>query len=583
MWPPATENVASPSTVIFEDDLANLQPHDTTGFYSSCLEDEPNDYDSVFRFANENNNDDHSITKGDSARRNTSAARPGEGRQDVGDLSSKATVPDLVAISKPYNVHENDAALNDAGVSDWMPVIPDRDKTKLEDVFRYDLHNKAIMFRQKEIANEKKCTPKELSAKKYKAADDDKSVPVSGNTGSKAIKSVAKAAAKRIKQAHVPLIDGSDPTSNPSMAVSQAPRCYNDELFKSLYQNPYFLKPNRTRIFVPLAPAPRPTSATTERAVASRKRVRGKRTATRSTSSVKKQKLVPKMTVERNTGSSIAEAIGKLKLPPLDPWQTTFIDFLTSPSEHFLESTGQPVPLKEVAIWGRQKVKWAKQKTNSSAALPSTRGGNLLPYKIAASTWPEAVPTKANVQRMQLEFTAEPVTLIRRTNRQALLFEDENKTNELGQWVSRERKLFLQRNENPQPPPLLTPTVVNNPDTKTPLHRGYPQNNYRRAAIEERFLYMEQSFRFNLLRLVGVDLDVPPAETLFQRNVSPRTQTTNIVDVHANHCTVPTNSYSASTMPWQHVPYNEISTSRSDPLQPIADTATAYASPHHPR
>jgi hypothetical protein len=190
-------------------------------------------------------------------------------------------------------------------------------------------------------------------------------------------------------------------------------------------------------------------------------------------------------------------------LNPLDPWQATFVRFLTLPSKHVYVATGEPVPLKKVAIWSRQKARWS-----SNLDLPADRGGNLVSHNCVVG---------AAMQGKDSVFDGAPrhkSTMIRMNQELALWFDDENHNREFGEWISNERKLYAERLQSPKAPPLFP---IDGDTTKEEaislvIEKGCPKP--KRENIDLRFAHVEQTFRFHLLAMCGVEIEtVSPEDT----------------------------------------------------------------------
>lgn len=236
----------------------------------------------------------------------------------------------------------------------------------------------------------------------------------------------------------------------------------------------------------------------------------------------------------------------------LNDWQTTFLRFLTSQSDYLSPDTGEPIPLKKLTIWGRQNVK------SSSSSVPPNNNTNHLPgdsttldssnndspiFVHAASTIPTYAPYHQqgcnfswvdptfSTNKAELPPTnsynnypedsapeAATLHLIRLTVKEAVVFKNIACSFEVGQWLQRERELKVTRQEtHPKPPPLF-PGIDERMSKFFPLvSHGGPRPE--RVDLERRFRYMEQSVRFNLLSLCGVDLaNIPPEETVFAKH-----------------------------------------------------------------
>jgi hypothetical protein len=199
----------------------------------------------------------------------------------------------------------------------------------------------------------------------------------------------------------------------------------------------------------------------------------------------------------------VSDPRGQEILNPLDPWQATFVRFLTLPSKHIYVESGDPVPLKKVAIWSRQKARWA-----SNLDLPAHRGGNLVSHGRVVGA---AVHGKDSVLD---ETPRRRSTMVRMNQELALWFDDEEHNREFGEWISNERKLYAERLQSPMAPPLFPIDGDTSKEEAISLvmEKGCPKPD--RENIDLRFAHVEQTFRFHLLAMCGVEIEtVSPEDT----------------------------------------------------------------------
>jgi hypothetical protein len=254
------------------------------------------------------------------------------------------------------------------------------------------------------------------------------------------------------------------------------------------------------------------------------KRKRGGGTATRSVKTKAKRR---KISAKRDPETESAEALAQL-----DDWQTTFVRFLTLPSQHVYEKTGDPVPLRSVATWGRQKVKWSTANARTGTTqVPADKGGNVVSHKLF-----EEAKSKTSTRRSSQGGTNsslvpsatlgssdnKPRAMIRMSEAEALRFHDEEHNHDFGEWISKERKLFVERQISPKAPPLFPKKRHDeSKEESVSLIMTKDAPKPEREDIDLRFAHVQQSFRFNLLRMCGVDLErIDSRDTMIQRKVN---------------------------------------------------------------
>jgi hypothetical protein len=234
-------------------------------------------------------------------------------------------------------------------------------------------------------------------------------------------------------------------------------------------------------------------------------------------------------------------------LEELDSWQKQFLSFLTFPSDHILEATGQLVPFKDTIIWGRQKVLWTAPRGKSEmkgsekeTEAPSFRtsgesspsqwvnlsskcGGNHLSHQLvvqAATAAASSSPPDSNAE----------TNFIRRTKGQALWFHGGNHINQgLGLWLRQERESYQATARAASSSPLLnrvtcykTPRRMKTLSTKPekPQRKRHPPKDPSFSDKEKEVIYchLQQSFRFQLMQLSGIDVkNVLPDDTVYPR------------------------------------------------------------------
>jgi hypothetical protein len=275
--------------------------------------------------------------------------------------------------------------------------------------------------------------------------------------------------------------------------------------------------------------------------------------------------------------STAKNTIGKATT--LDTWQQQFLNFLTYPSDHIVEKTGQRVPLRDTIIWGRQKVVWTtpllhpqkavSENTTTPAAkktpidhhpLPSIFsssrcGGNHLSHQLViqaavATANANSLATsessklsivnendehhmKCSVKRMKKK----KAFMIRRTNKEALWYHGGSTMNQnLGQWLQQQRKSYQLSSsigKTSVRKELSMHRLEQSTDLASSPHRYTYQyggtilsdstSNTRKSEIpltreqkERIYTQIEQSFHFHLLQLSGIDVqNVLPEATMF--------------------------------------------------------------------
>jgi hypothetical protein len=230
----------------------------------------------------------------------------------------------------------------------------------------------------------------------------------------------------------------------------------------------------------------------------------------------------------------------------LDQWQKQFLNFLTYPSDHIFEATGQLVPFKETIIWGRQKVLWTaplaeteskgsdKKSASSSSTisgksktkwvnLSSKSGGNHLSQQLVVQAATAAASASSSDSNAAKNF-------IRRTKDQALWFHGNDQINQkLGLWLQQERRSYQATVGGKVTNPLLERLTAKKPPHCRTASKTHPEKAHQRRLplkegklndFEKEALYgqLQQSFRFELMKLCGIDMqNVLPDDTLFPR------------------------------------------------------------------
>ena len=221
----------------------------------------------------------------------------------------------------------------------------------------------------------------------------------------------------------------------------------------------------------------------------------------------------------------------------LDHWQQQFLKFLTYPSDHILQATGQRVPFKDTIIWGRQKVLWTAALSNEHSSnksgpetvasslssnknesktervvLSSPCGGNHLSHQLVVQAAAAAAASAPAYPTHTMDF-------IRRTEDQALWFHGGSHVNQnLGQWLQQERQSY-QSSLRHKSPLYYHRTAKVAPRKKQALNGPRRSQDAFLSKQENEVIYnhLQKSFRFQLMQLCGIDLqNILPEETMFQ-------------------------------------------------------------------
>jgi hypothetical protein len=183
--------------------------------------------------------------------------------------------------------------------------------------------------------------------------------------------------------------------------------------------------------------------------------------------------------------------------PPLDDWQRSFTAFITRPSTHRHTNTGQPIARRELNTWGRQLFYKNRPRRGGAfqiATKVASRDNNNNNDNGGYPTMTIVVPTMVHLRGYV-----------------AIAFETDAETVAWGEWLAAQRALYQSR---PIPPP---PIVVLDDDTKN-RRRHHHHEQQQGMSIRQRkkatYMYMKGTFRFGLLAQMGIDLTIPPSETL---------------------------------------------------------------------
>jgi hypothetical protein len=301
----------------------------------------------------------------------------------------------------------------------------------------------------------------------------------------------------------------------------------------------------------------------------------GKKKERKTTRRGTKQKKVAKVELDDTKDGNLDDPCKEA--PTLDEWQQQFLNFITYPSDHVVIETGKKVPFTETVMWGRQKELWTlpflqhqqqRQMRTGKATITwidtidatdldvnnidakmrehsvSKFGGSHLSQKlfvqaVIATAQPkvnsavkrqqeddvnEGLKAERNASRRTPDLFTEPseldastallqmngehlhntALLIRRNHEQALWYHGGTTMNEnLGQWLQQERQSYhLATTESRKFSRKLKGRTASTTLSPYETERGYQK--------------LQQSFHFNLLQLVGIDLkSIRHDETLF--------------------------------------------------------------------
>jgi hypothetical protein len=182
--------------------------------------------------------------------------------------------------------------------------------------------------------------------------------------------------------------------------------------------------------------------------------------------------------------------------PPLDDWQRSFTAFITRPSTHRHTNTGQPIARRELNTWGRQ-----------------------LFYKNRPRRGAFQITTKVTRDNNDHDMSGYPTTtmtivvptMVHLRGYVAIAFETNAETVAWGEWLAAQRALYQSR---PIPPPPIVVLVDDHTKNRRRRHHHEQQGMSIRQRKKATYMYMKGTFRFGLLAQMGIDLTIPPSETL---------------------------------------------------------------------
>lgn len=251
----------------------------------------------------------------------------------------------------------------------------------------------------------------------------------------------------------------------------------------------------------------------------------------------KNNKAIPLKKKERNVKTKLKKKtmFGGKVIDEHDRWNRSFLDFINLHSRTIREQTGQPLSRRQMRTWERQKISKIAvttsigQQQHQHPHPQHHHGNNKMNSRQSRCSTPAAVMPSGE-DRVMIRMNEQTRTMI--------LFDSDETTYQLGLWVQEQRQQYHKhRIEHPEPPLSFqecgrkhrgTPTNISHPslnpcndDAATPKQDNDDDDAQTKAAWEKEseacYEYLEQSFRFHLLELVGLQMEMSPEETIVQR------------------------------------------------------------------
>jgi hypothetical protein len=202
-----------------------------------------------------------------------------------------------------------------------------------------------------------------------------------------------------------------------------------------------------------------------------------------------------------------------------DCWQRSFLDFINLPSRTIREQTGQPLSRRQMRTWERQKIAKTSTTTTTTTSIGQHFHQNQHPHPV--STLP------SGEDRVMIRMNEKSRTLI--------LFDTNETTYQLGLWVQEQRQQYQKhRSEQREPPlsfqacgrpqgPVQTTTTTTMPPALNPSKdiskpkEDDAQTKVWKKESEACYEYLEQSYRYHLLDLVGLQLEMKAEDTIVEK------------------------------------------------------------------